>query len=273
MSSRSANPAPDSEIQTVWTIDELAGLVGLPTRTIREYRTLGLVSPPVMAGRVGTYNRAHRSRLELIGRLQTRGYSLAAIGDLCNASATGRSLEEVLGASAASGIDEPAIGYTLNELVVVAPAFGASSVRSAACTAGLLTRRGNRWVARSPALLMAFAELTAAGAHPDAVLAMVAGMVEGARQQANAVGDLVVESLWPQRDGLDAEFVNAARRLRLLLTQAVGSLFADAAGEALRARSNTPGGQGLKTLVDRIQIGALPLDARSAPLPTKTLTS
>ena len=56
-------------------------MVGVPTRTVREHRTLGLIEPPRKEGRVGRYDEAHRQRLELIARLQERGYSLAAIRD------------------------------------------------------------------------------------------------------------------------------------------------------------------------------------------------
>ena len=124
-----------------WSIDELAVLVGLPTRTIREYRTQGLISPPRMVGRVGRYHETHRSRLDLIGRLKARGYSLAAIADLCAASTSGRSLEEVLGGSPAAGIDEPAVEYTTGQLVVAVPAFDDVELREAATTVGLLHRR------------------------------------------------------------------------------------------------------------------------------------
>ncbi len=136
-----------------WSIDELAVLVGLPTRTIREYRTQGLISPPRMVGRVGRYHETHRSRLDLIGRLKAREYSLAAIADLCAASTSGRSLEEVLGGSPAAGIDEPAVKYTTGQLVVAVPAFDDVELREAATTVGLLHRRRDGWVVRAPSLL------------------------------------------------------------------------------------------------------------------------
>ena len=91
-----------------------------------------------MVGRVGRYHETHRSRLDLIGRLKARGYSLAAIADLCAASTSGRSLEEVLGGSPAAGIDEPAVEYTTGQLVAAVPAFDDVELREAATTVGLL---------------------------------------------------------------------------------------------------------------------------------------
>ena len=64
------------------SVDELARRAGLPTRTIREYQTIGLLPSPERRGRVGIYRIAHLQRLQLIARLQDRGYSLAGIRDL-----------------------------------------------------------------------------------------------------------------------------------------------------------------------------------------------
>ena len=238
-----------------WSIDELAVLVGLPTRTIREYRTQGLIVPPRMVGRVGRYDETHRSRLELIGRLQARGYSLAAIADLCAASSSGRSLEEVLGRSPAAGIDEPAVEYTTEQLVAAIPAFDDVSLQETATTVGLLHRCRDGWVVRAPALLTVVAEMVGAGADPTAVLRMVAGMLDGARRQAAAIGDLVETELWPGTGQPSPELVSAARRVRLLHTQAVGSLFADAAGADLLGRAKSSDRAGLETLIDRIRVG------------------
>ena len=51
----------------------------VPVRTIREYQTMGVLPPPERRGRVGLYRTTHVARLELIARLQVRGYSLAGI--------------------------------------------------------------------------------------------------------------------------------------------------------------------------------------------------
>jgi DNA-binding transcriptional MerR regulator len=64
------------------TIDQLAQLVGLPSSTIRLYRTKGLLPPPQKRGRCAFYGPGHVARVDLIGRLQERGFSLAAIAEL-----------------------------------------------------------------------------------------------------------------------------------------------------------------------------------------------
>jgi DNA-binding transcriptional MerR regulator len=238
-----------------WSIDELASLVKLPTRTIREYRTLGLISPPTMVGRVGRYDRAHRDRLELIARLQNRGYSLAAIADLCAASKSGRSLEEVLGGAVAVALDQPTARYTTAQLTAAVPAFADEAVLERAISVGLVRRFEQHWAVRAPALLTVVAEMLANGASPDGALAMAAGVIDGARAQAAALGDLVVAELLPAQTVPSAEFVAAARRVRLLLTQAVGSLFADAVGLELTERASRDGHDGLAVLVETIRVG------------------
>lgn len=52
------------------TIDELAHLAGLPSRTIRFYNTQGLLPPPVMKGRVAYYDDEHLVVLNIIKQLK-----------------------------------------------------------------------------------------------------------------------------------------------------------------------------------------------------------
>jgi len=80
-----------------FTIDELARLVGLPSSTLRLYRTRGLLPPPQRRGRSAFYGPGHVARVGLIGRLQDRGFSLLSIADLVQQWEEGRSLDELLG--------------------------------------------------------------------------------------------------------------------------------------------------------------------------------
>jgi DNA-binding transcriptional MerR regulator len=93
-------------------IDETAQLTGVTARNIRAYQSLGLLRPPRLAGRVGLYDAGHLQRLRAIGRLQARGFSLAGIKDLFDASDRGEALGAVLGLGpvdeVASGVEIPA---------------------------------------------------------------------------------------------------------------------------------------------------------------------
>lgn len=52
------------------TIDELAHIVGMPSRTIRFYNTQGLLPPAIMRGRVAYYDDEHIVVLKLIKELK-----------------------------------------------------------------------------------------------------------------------------------------------------------------------------------------------------------
>src|SRR5712691_4842177 len=155
-------------MSSAWSIDELASLCGVPSRTIREYRTLGVLPPPRKVGRVGSYDDEHRRRLELIGRLQARGYSLAGIRDLFDAWDRGRSLHDLLDGAA---LDEAPVALSTEALVARCGVLAASADRDAAADAGLIRSDGtDRWLVRSPSLVALVADLTDAGVALDAAL-------------------------------------------------------------------------------------------------------
>jgi DNA-binding transcriptional MerR regulator len=246
-----------SDLSMSWSIDELAALVGVPTRTLREYRTLALIDPPRKQGRVGRYDASHRQRLELIALLQERGYSLAAIRDLCAASASGRSLDDVLGGPSSVSIDEGAVAYSASELVDAVPALADERLRAAASDAGLIGAVGDAWHVRAPSLLALVADAIAAGASPDGAIRMAGGLAAGARVQAAAFAEMVVGELWNEDAPAIDELVSRGRRARLQLTQAVASLVVHEVGIELRARAELPGGRGIGTLVDGLRVGVV----------------
>jgi len=111
------------------TIDELAAATGTTSRRIRSLQTLGLLPHPVLRGRTGLYGPTHRARLDVVRRLQRRGFSLESIGALLRAHERGQSLGELLGmdppcrateADDASGADTAEL-YGFAELQLGAP--------------------------------------------------------------------------------------------------------------------------------------------------------
>src|SRR5215471_17740244 len=68
--------------RTEYTIDELAGVARVPSRTIRFYQSRGALMAPEIRGRVAYYGQPHVERLELIAKLQDRGLRIDAIRDL-----------------------------------------------------------------------------------------------------------------------------------------------------------------------------------------------
>src|SRR5450631_1615475 len=110
------------------TIDDLARQVELPVRTIREYHTMRLLPPPERRGRVGLYGLRHVQRLQLITRLQRRGYSLAGIRDLLGAWESGTDLNTLLGSDQSqAALDEAPLLLTRAELLQRLPALEAAT--------------------------------------------------------------------------------------------------------------------------------------------------
>jgi len=74
--------SPSASDRPAYTIDELAALTSVPSRTIRFYQAKGALPPPIRRGRVAYYDDTHADRLRLVAHLQDRGLSLRAIRDL-----------------------------------------------------------------------------------------------------------------------------------------------------------------------------------------------
>ncbi len=80
-----------------FTIDEFAARTGFTSRNIRALQTEGLLHGPEIRGRTGYYDQTHLDRLDLIGRLQSQGFSRSSIASLIQAWDSGNGLAEVLG--------------------------------------------------------------------------------------------------------------------------------------------------------------------------------
>lgn len=218
-----------------WSIDELSQLVGVPTRTIREYRTMGLLAPPAKRGRVGVYDIEHRKTLELIGQLQARGYSLAGIRDLLEAWSAGETLDSLVGDT---GLDELTHVVSDNELTDAAPWLADEAARTQAITIDLIHRGSeDTWHVRAPSLLALVSEAIAAGAQPAAALRAAAAMREGAQLQAAQLAAIFTSELWHVTD--PEQLARLARRARVLAPRSASTLLVDELGTALQRQATT----------------------------------
>ena len=68
------------------TIGDLAERVGMTVRNLREWRTLGLLPPAELRGRVGYYDEAVVARVERIKKLHEQGFPLELIRRMLEAS-------------------------------------------------------------------------------------------------------------------------------------------------------------------------------------------
>jgi DNA-binding transcriptional MerR regulator len=175
------------------SIDELATRAELPSRTIREYQTLGLLSPPERRGRVGIYRTTHLRRLQLIGRLQERGYSLAGIRDLLASWSDGDDLSDVLGLEPDElvHLDEPGAPATLEQLATLLPGM-LPELLDELLAVGLVDACGpDRYCVPSPSLLQLSAEILGAGYSSGDLLVLLRSIHEAASTVADAAQRLL----------------------------------------------------------------------------------
>jgi DNA-binding transcriptional MerR regulator len=208
---------------TEWTIDELAGIAGLPVRTIREYQTLGVVPAPRRQGRIGLYGTSHLRRLQLVARLRDRGYSLAGIGDLLGNWSAGADLGELLGLEPDQlvHVDEPGAPATFDQLRVLLPAMVPDHLAALEATGVIERCEPDRFCIPSPSLVQLAIDAQAAGLAPDDVIALLRAINDA----AETVADQVVHQV--RRLPIDRDPDTAAallQRGRGLLAHGVGRL-------------------------------------------------
>jgi DNA-binding transcriptional MerR regulator len=243
------------------TIDDLARRVHLPVRTIREYHTMRLLPPPERRGRVGLYGSTHVQRLQLIARLQRRGYSLAGIRDLLAAWESGTDLTTLLGVDESQAVlDETPLRLTRAELSQRLPALDPATLGRAG-QIGLVRQYGeDLFVVRSPALLGLVADRVRSGVPLEAALDVIEVLTDGLDALARKLADLIVQRVWEPvpAEGRAGELADMLRRARPLLLQGAASTLADRLGAALAERAgNADDGGRLRAALDEISVGVI----------------
>jgi DNA-binding transcriptional MerR regulator len=221
-----------------YRIDELARLAGTTVRNVRVYQDRGLLASPRRDGRVGIYTDAHLARLRLIGRLLSRGYTFANIGEMLAVWKRGGTLAEILDleSAVADPWSDEAPGYvTAEQLGELFGAGNSAENRARAADLGIIQPEGARYLVPSPRLLSAGAELVAAGVTlPD-----VLDLAERLRARVDAVAhDMAVTvaghvATAHLRDGGPhggdiAEVAAIVRRLRPLAQVVLDAMLAQA---------------------------------------------
>jgi DNA-binding transcriptional MerR regulator len=167
MAAPSTPTAPQADpARSEYTIDELAAVARVPSRTIRFYQSRGALMPPEIRGRVAYYVQGHVDRLKLIAQLQDRGLRIDAIRDLLVSIDRGEvDLAEWLGIERqvqAPWVNDKPRTMTEQEVYDLAgsrrPGLIADLVRR-----GMLERHGDVYLTQSPALLSIGLKLELAG--------------------------------------------------------------------------------------------------------------
>lgn len=239
-------------------IDELANRVGTTSRNVRAYQARGLLPPPTVEGRVGYYDEDHLHRLQLIGELQERGFSLAAIRQTLDAWSQGGDLGHLLGLRhvlTAPWTDEQPATYTPEELLERFPeARERPELLDQAVEQGLVAETDDgRYEAPSPLLIDAGAELLRAGVPLSETLALVEALRADVADIADRFVGLVHDHLVaPITEGhATEEQVSEAgerlSRLRPIALEVVRPFLAQeltrATDEAIRAFGQRAGGE------------------------------
>jgi DNA-binding transcriptional MerR regulator len=159
--------------EATMTIDDLASVSQVPSRTIRFYQSKGVLPGPEIRGRVAYYGDPHVDRLKLIASLQDRGLRIEAIRDLVTRIDKGElDVGEWLGLDAQLqqpwADDRPAT-VSEDELYELAGRRRAGLLADL-LRGKLVERRGNVFFVPSPALLRIAGRLETAGVDVDAVV-------------------------------------------------------------------------------------------------------
>jgi DNA-binding transcriptional MerR regulator len=181
------------------TVDELARRAGTVSSTVRLYQSRGLLPPPTRTGRMAFYGPGHLARMRLIGQLQERGFSLAAIKELVDGWETGRDLADVLGLEqrAATWTAEEPMRLRLSQLRHRLPKGTISpAVLRRAIKLGLLQPEGRGFRVASPKLLETGVELVKLGIPIDAVLDEYEQLTQTTADIATRFTELFERHLW-----------------------------------------------------------------------------
>ncbi len=240
------------------TIDELARQVRLPVRTIREYHTMRLLPPPERRGRLGLYGSQHVQRLQLIARLQHRGYSLAGIRDLLGAWESGTDLTTLLGVGQGqAALDEMPLRLTRAELLQRLPGLEPAAM-DRATRAGLVRPHGeDHVIVRSPALLGLAADWVRAGVPLAEVLDVIEVLTGDLSALARTLAGLIADRVVPPAVSGAGDLPGLFRRGRPLLLQGAASTLADRLGAALAERAEAAGDTRLRAALDDVRVGAV----------------
>lgn len=234
--------APDAD-ESPLTLEELAELSGVPSRTIRFYQAEKLLQKPDRDrkdARVARYGPHHVERLRLVGELRDRGLKLPAIRTLLQEGDASTRVSDWLGLDAtlrgSFGPDAPRL-MSRAELVTLLDAAPAGT-QGHLEDAGLLVRQGDAWLIPSAALLEIAVRLVGDGVDVDLVLEAGSILQQHLGKAADELTELFVKAM-RQGYGTGAEPATLVDALRpaagdaarvifgLQLERAIAALLAD----------------------------------------------
>lgn len=216
-----------------YTIDELATLTRVPSRTIRFYQSEGALQKPVIKGRVAFYGQEHVERLAQITALQDRGLQIKAIREVLRQADVGEfSLQEWLGSheqlSSPWATDRPKV---LTETELHAELAGRRpGLVGELSRIGVIERRGDAYLVESPALLSLVLRLEKVGVPLDTARGAFAILNKHLARLADDLASFFIKS----SDALGDNIEEAYSELRPVSLEAVRVVFAREMERTLR---------------------------------------
>lgn len=214
------------------TIEQLAAATGLTVRNIREHQTRGLLPPPELEGRKGSYDDRHLARLRLIRQLQEQGLNLQAIHWLLE-RAPEEATEEVMRFERALfapwGSDSP-LHWSIEDFESRFGIFDEGLIQRAV-DLGLIRPTGDGWEILSPRLMEAGGDLHSVGIPLAAALDVAEVLQEHTGAVARSFVAIFIDHVWApfEAAGRPAEQWETVRRaleqLRGIATQALMAVF------------------------------------------------
>jgi DNA-binding transcriptional MerR regulator len=220
------------------TIEELAAATGLTVRNIREHQTRGLLPPPEMQGRKGSYDHRHVARLRFVQQLQSEGLNLQAISWLLQ-RAPAEAADEVVRfeqALFAPWGNDTTVQWTTAELAARLGPVEPERLQRAVELEVLRPAGPDTWEILSARLVDAGADLYRLGIPLDAALDVVEELREHTGAVARAFVKLFVDHVWEPFDqqGHPVEqwedVAHALERLRPIATHALLAVFHQSMG-------------------------------------------
>ncbi|MEU6833162.1 MerR family transcriptional regulator [Nocardia beijingensis] len=200
------------------TVEQVAARAGVPTSTVRMYQSKGLLHAPRRVGRTARYDSSHLQRLELVQRLQDRGFSLTSIAELLTAREQGATVADLL---ALPGGPEDWVPLGLGDIrLMIKPKGLRPSLLRKATQLGLIRWRRGRPQTRRWALTsgLRVAELDL---PPSEVLDQIVQLRAHTDQIAADFGDIFERTLWPRIQAASSE-TDQLDRIRALLQELTG---------------------------------------------------
>jgi len=232
-------PPVADESEREYTIDELASVTRVPSRTIRFYQSKGALPAPQIRGRSAYYGPEHVERLKLIGSLQDRGLRIRAIRDLLAQADKGElAINEWLGLERQLqepwANDRPKV-VTEDELQkMIGPAR--HGLVGELTRLGQIERHGDSYLVKSPALLGVALRLEAGGVDFETAV----GAGEILRKHLRRATEELVSYFYKRigegfgRDVTAGDLTDAYKALRPLGQESVRLVFGQEMERALR---------------------------------------